>query len=64
MNRIHKACGQPMVESVFGNHDPNPQLRSQPIWHCVRCSAWEPREGWHDELPTEWDERTDAWRAA
>ena len=58
--RIHAACGQPMTRAVFDHHDPKPQNRSQPIWACSGCSAWEPREGWDGPLPDGWD--GEAWR--
>jgi hypothetical protein len=49
---IHPRCGKPMTRSRFGNNDPAPSRRSQPIWTCVWCSTWEPREGWAGPLPS------------
>lgn len=59
--RIH-TCGEQMYASVFANTDPTPQYRSQPIWLCPPCNAWEPREGWGGPLPNGWDGR--AWTEA
>jgi hypothetical protein len=61
--RIHAICGQPMNEGVFAHNDPTPANRSQPMWHCGSCSAWEPREGWDGLLPAEWDEPAGQWRS-
>ncbi len=58
--RIHQRCGKPMTPGVFGHTDPNLQYRSQPIWQCRPCGAWEPREGWEGPLPEGWDGT--AWR--
>jgi hypothetical protein len=52
--RIH-SCGKPMYPSVFSNHTFPPQYRSQPIWSCGSCNGWEPRAGWHGDLPEGWD---------
>lgn len=53
--RIHQQCGEPMTPSSFAHNDPTPQYRSQPIWVCGRCSAWEPRDGWDGPLPDAWN---------
>ena len=52
--RTH-SCGTPMTSAVFAHNDPTPQHRSQPIWTCSPCNAWEPREGWAGPLPAGWD---------
>lgn len=57
--RVHNRCGQPMAPTAFDHNNPTPQYRSQPIWACDDCQAWEPREGWNGPLPTGWDGR--AW---
>ncbi len=57
--RTHQLCGQPMTVSAFGRHDPTPLYRSQPIWACTPCNAWEPREGWAGPMPAGWD--GEAW---
>ncbi len=57
--RIHRPCGKPMLESLFGHNDRNPAYRSQPVWLCTPCNAWEPRDGWDGPLPDGWDGR--AW---
>lgn len=64
MTHLHEQCGQPMVEGLFSRNDPVPSLRSQPVWACDPCQAWEPRDGWHGELPAGWDERSGVWRTA
>ena len=61
--RVHAACGQPMHLGVFDNHNPTPRYRSQPIWVCDPCGAWEPREGWDGPLPVEWDGQAGEWRS-
>lgn len=53
-NRIH-SCGQSMAPSMFAHNNAVPEWRSQPIWLCVPCSAWEPRDGWRGPLPEAWD---------
>ena len=53
-DRAH-SCGTPMTATFFGPHDPNPDNRSQPIWVCPPCNAWEPRDGWDGPLPDAWD---------
>lgn len=44
-----------MTRSVFGNKDPVPEFRSQPILLCTPCGAWEPDAGWRGPLPKEWN---------
>lgn len=39
---IHEPCGNPMSEAVFAHNNPTPQYRSQPIWDCFRCQAFDP----------------------
>ena len=60
-DRVHD-CGEPMYASVLGHTDPTPQYRSQPIWVCSPCGAWEPRDGWVGSLPAGWDGQ--AWTEA
>ncbi len=52
--RVH-SCGQPMTPAVFDHNNPTRQYRSQPIWKCRTCNAWEPRVGWNGSLPAGWD---------
>jgi hypothetical protein len=40
-----------MARSVFGKSNPTPQYRSQPIWTCGTCNAWEPADDWQGPLP-------------
>ncbi len=53
--RTHRPCGTQMSKAVFDHHNRVPRYRSQPIWVCNSCNAWEPREGWDGPLPADWD---------
>lgn len=52
--RVH-GCGELMHASVFSPNDRTVSYRGQPIWLCLPCSAWEPREGWQGPFPLCWD---------